>query len=547
MPGLGISLGLGIGPRSGGGGGTPPPSVSLAMGDTYGYVGDGIPSEGAASGICVPHLAVSGTSISNPANAGSAHAWINPTAINALGAQKPDVFMFLSCGANENLLGQSSTSSPQMLDWIAACQAGYAKAKAVGSKIYLAETTWPSAKTGEATYREANWVRQREVIDALSEPGGPVIVRVDTNTVDPAVHNILDAGNRVHPNQEGGLFGTLLIVTALAPYYTHPGKQAILDAIFGLTYPKLSTQNGTDRALTGTGGTVTAPVTGSAPTGKAVSTGTGAAVASEVIATTGGRQAWRSNMDGTATGAGNIRKRDSANLSIPAATRGANVLSGAWLRIPAGMWSIGTDTGSFGSNGTNQAGANSAVTAGTSTAIDSVVFTRPFPIKGAANYNTQRSWAVRPVNAAGAMPGTDFDLEQPFIGILSDVNRMPPEYIGDLQHGGGAFVMDVKYRAAPTGTFSATTGGTLTAEIGQMNVYGIQESHVTERTFWRGTAADTAVDSGTQIGVNMTGSTWSQTIAGSGSAGQLVYVQYTVTTPAGTTRFRAKTTITVGS
>jgi hypothetical protein len=81
MPGLGISLGLGIGPRSGGGGGTPPPSVSLAMGDTYGYVGDGIPSEGAASGICgfhfwlpvlfdgfllpvpVPHLAVSGTSI----------------------------------------------------------------------------------------------------------------------------------------------------------------------------------------------------------------------------------------------------------------------------------------------------------------------------------------------------------------------------------------------------------------------------------------------------------------------------------------------------
>lgn len=517
-----IGLGLGVTIGTGGGGSSGPALVPI--GSTWGITGDGIISNASSAGVrnipfwlmnglkgrlqasVLPIVALSGTTIAR--DDGSNTAFIVPIAIPALAAQYVDVPFFGSCGANDNLLSTNPVGSVPLQDWKDAVTLHVASNPQ--AKLIPICGTGPSIKTNEATYRAANWAAQAAHVASLNDPR---CLYIDVSSIDPTTWSPASDGSRVHPDERGAQAYANLILAAIDSRIESKTVAEILDMIYGNTYPGMVTQLDTDRALAGTGGTVTNMFAGSvAPTSKLATNLTGStAIASGVVAIPSSRQKMVVTLGGTVTADGKVMMQDKSNLVLTGATPGQFVASGMVVRAAAGFINAGID---FGNYGTVASGANSqagvVTTAPVANAIDSLWICFGLPLAGTP-LQGKRAVAFR--YPAGAAPAGTFETEQWFAWVISRRLLGPPVYLGNVS------VVGVGNKTRVTGSIAAG----FRLEPGYWNLAGLTEADFVQRRIYKGGTA--TIGSGTLI-ATMSGSTWTTTAAAAGIiAGDVLWAE----------------------
>lgn len=575
MSSIGIAVGVARLPglrRATTGGGTPTPSPTPApalipTGARMTLVGDGIMAEGSSGGIRNAFwaimqrmegrlqpcpwslLAYSGTTIARVD--GSNKPWISPYAINASADQFPDIAVFGSCGANDNILSNDPATHWSMQDWKDALDAFIAAHP--GALLIPVLLTAASEKTGEATWRTAAWNAQKAHIAAKAAID-PRVLLIDTSDMAPATNwSVESAGQYVHPDERYAAGVAARFHAAVSPLCEARTALEVADMIHAATYPGVATQIDTDRALSGIGGTVTGPgVTGSIATSKVVTNTTGATgLTVAQVATSGGRTKTVVTGAGTASATGKIMIQDKANIAATGATPGQQVRSGAIMRVSAGYHNHGADYsgGNYGSmGGTGNSLTNQTlVGAGATQAIDApqMIFGRPiFGIS--ANPTAKRSWAAL-YRSGTSLAGVTIELEQPWLYVPNFRTKGAPRYLGGYLVGGTVATLGPNLLLRPTGTVTAAAGGTVRVDPGMWNHEGFTEADFASRRIYKGTAGDTAIGSGTLL-ATLSGSNWTFAIgAGACAAGDLIYVEVDCNNGiGGTVTARSKTTLTVG-
>lgn len=511
MPVVGVHVGVGRRRRAAGGASGP---ALVPAGATYVMTGDGTMSASSAAGIRnipfwlmsfldgrlqpapLPLIAASGTTIAR--DDGSNTAFIIPIAIPAASAQYADVFFFLGCGANDNVLSSNPANTPWLQDWKDAVTLTVAS-NPQAKRIVICEPG-PSTKAGEATY--AADVRAQMAAHSASF-NDPRIVHVATGSIVANNWSLASDVSRVHPDERGGPDYAGLVYAAILPHLEVKARADILDAIFAGTYPGMAAQLDVDRALVGTGGTVTNLAGGSvAPTSKLITNLTGStAISSAVVATMGGRQKAVVTLGGTVTADNKVMLQDKSNLVFTAATPGQFLRHGMVVRAGAGFVNAGIDLGSYGVTG---GGANSqaatSTTAPVANAIDSLWIGFSLPLFGSP-LQGKRSVAFR--YPAGAAPAGSIEVEQPFAWVVNDRLRGAPVYLGALA------IVTANYKLRVSGSVAAG----FRFEPGYWNLAGLTEADFAQRRIYKG--GSTAIGSGTLV-ATLSGSTWTVSAAASG-------------------------------
>lgn len=514
------------------GGGTPAPGV-VPVGSLYGMIGDGTMATGSAAGVRnVPFwimdrlkgrltpsplalAALSGTTIAR--NDGSNTAFINPIAINALAAQYVDVPMFLSCGANDNVLSSDPASTPWLQDWKDAVSAHVA-ANPQAKLIPICGTA-PSIKTAEPTWRATIWAAQAAHVVSLNDAR---CVFVDVSSIDPNNWSLASDSGRVHPDERGAQAYANLLLAAITSRIEAKTMDQVDDLIFTNALPTMVAQLDTDRALLGTGGTVTNMTGGSTTaTSKLATNLTGStAVASGVAAISAGQKTVVT-LGGTVTAEGKVMMQDKSNLALTGATPGQFVMSGLRVRAPAGFVNAGADFASYATvgGGANSQGA-AVITAPVANPIDSLWYSFPQPLFGSPLAGKRAAAFRYPV---GTMPTGAIETEQWFAWIPSARLRGAPVYLGALA------IVTANYKLRVTGTVAAG----FRVEPGYWNLYGLTEADFAQRRIYKG--GTSVVGSGALM-ATLAGSTWTTTAAAAGViAADVLWAELDVSTGIGGT------------
>ena len=508
--GIGPAVGVGI---------SPPRKLGTTLaplGSTFGGVGDGISSNAAAGGLrnmfdwflikmggrVVPvpdwKVTASGTTIARTVDSNT--PWQLSVGVPILAAQKPDISLFGPMGSNDNVLSVDPTGNVWMQDWKDALTAHVAANPS--ALLIPVMGTWPSGKAGEATWRAAALAVQAAHAASF---GDPRIVWIDTSSVDPANMSPSTDSSKVHPDERGAILGSDLLYNAISPRVVAADADTILGMIHGNTYPGLSTQADTDRALAGTAGTAT-NFTGSVATSKVANNGSGLTGVASKVSTSGGREKQVLTLTGTVGTEGVIYFEDKSNNAVTM-TKGQTALIGMKAVIPAGFASLGGEWGNFGQLMTYQGGANTGVTAGTTQGINGVVIIPALP----AYANTTSATAKRRISAryrVGAAPGV-IEFEQPFLARIDHRTRHQPYCVGNT-FVGATQRWTTNYRLRLTGTLSSGAG-TLTVEPGAWAPHGLTEADFVQRRIYKG--GTSAVGSGTLV-ATLSGSTWTWVTSG---------------------------------
>jgi hypothetical protein len=536
----------------------PLPTGLVPVGSTFGFVGDGIMSQAACPGtrnmgdwflelmglrlqpVPVWNLAQSGTVMARTVGS-NANVWINPHAVDALAAQKPDVAIFGSCGHNDGLkAADPDTNAVYLGDW----KDALTRHVAANPQALLIPVmgTWPSLQGTELpAIRAKVWARQQAHVASFADPR---LLWIDVSAIDPSAVNDSTDSTRVHPDLDGGQQGGLLLHAAISPRVaaaTPAQVQAMIDAG---SYPLMGTQVDGDRMLVGTGGTATTGMqAGSAiATSKLVSNATGGTVSAAMVSA-GGYNKVVVSLSGTANTDGNVLVQDKVNLAVMA-TPGQHVVTGFGVRVPIGLNRLGSDWGNFGGGMSGAASATDAVADNpTTTALDTIWVTVPQPVFGTATPAVKRSLNLR-YKAGSALSGS-LELYQPFAWVVRDRLRHAPVYLGDVKPAGtGGPPTAVAARLRPTGTVSAAAGGTVRVEPGKWAPHGLTEADFLQRRLYKGTAANTGLGSGTLL-ATLSGATWTHAVpAGAVVAGDLLYVEVDCATGVGGT-VTARSTLSV--
>ncbi|MBV2147873.1 hypothetical protein KRZ98_06160 [Sphingobium sp. AS12] len=572
--------------RRSGGGGAPAPAL-LPVGSTYNWVGDGLvaPSGGVGPGAnnaphvfqalmsarvqptAVPFLALSGTSISDQA---TGNVWIDPMAIDAALCQYPDLMMLGPMGANDNLLSTNpganpasgSTSNPYLQDWYDAVDRAFAEQVVARGKHLVVIPTVGSAKAGEATVdsgqtltrRERVWAAMAAHVGAMTATT-PKCDYVDLAAMVPASSYSVDSPLYVHVDERGSWAVALPVFTALDGKVEAKTAQEIRDMIEAGTYPLMaSAQLDTDRALAGTGGTITGPgvtaVVGSGlATSKSIINDTGATgITVAQVATTGGRTKTVVTLAGTASATSRIRIADKSNFTVTASP-GQYVRTGAMMRCSAGYYSFGSQYsyGTYGGGG-GSLGVSGLIGAANTHAFDALVQTNEQALYGAGpSYPGARNFAFS-WRTGASLSGT-IEIEQPYAYLVSDRDKGLPVYLGELQNGAGGLYFSSNFRMGLTGAVSAASGGSPVVRPGTWNLRGFTNSDFVARRIYKGgTAGQTGIGTGTLL-ATLSGSTWTASIAGGATtAGDLLYVEVDCNNGIGpTVTYRSVLAVTVGA
>ncbi len=561
------SLSLSLSARGGAGGGTPTPTL-IAAGSTYGWIGDGLVATagGVGSGtnnaphqfaaliggrlqpVPVPNIGKSGTTIKT--DSGSNKAFIMPYAIDAMAAQCPDVFVVGTMGANDNTLSTNpganpasgSTSSTWLQDWYDAVNYAYSKFTAYGGKLLVIVETAGSAKAGEATYAATVRAAMAAHVAAITALDSKVVY-VSLAAMTPASsYSSESAGQYVHLDERGGYYIANAVLSAITAKIEAKTKDEILDLIVAGTYPLMTAAQGdanTGLANT-TGGTITGPgITGTLANNLLVTNSTGSTgITVSQVATSGGRtKAVIDFSSATATtGDGKVLIQDKANISVTG-TPGQPFRTGALFRASAGYRNAGSEWANnfgFWGGGATSIANNALQGADETHALDALIFnnmlgTSVHPFGNSTTYAGKRSYAI--FFKSGDTPTGTMELERTFYYKPSNRTITTMAYVGDVKDSGNNYMFSATSggsRMRPSGTISQAAGGTLRAEPGAWNMFGLTEADFATRSFWKGTSGNTAVDSGTQIGSDMTGSTWTQAYgARAVTTGDLIYLQIT--------------------
>lgn len=547
---------------AGKGGGSP---SLVAAGATWGWIGDGLnaPSGGVGSGLAnpvhqfmalmglrvqpvpLPIIARSGSTIARDISTN--RALINPYAIDAMAKQVPDIFIIGTMGANDNLLSTNPGANPAsgqttnvyLQDWYDAVNYAYSKFVAYGGKLFVVMATASSTKVGESTYRTTVWNAQKAFVAALTASDSKVVFADITDMTDPTQWSVDTSSSYTHWDERGSYHAALAVLNAITGKIVAATDDECIDAINAGTYPLMTgSQLDTDQAMAGTGGTVTGPgISGTLADSKVITNNTGATgITVAQVATSGGRTKTVVTLAGTASADGKIMIQDKSNISL-AGTPGQPFRTGAILRIPANVarnagseWN--NQWGFWGGGATSlvdntRAGANethaiaSAIVNGTLSGTSGVV-----PAGNSTTFAGKRTWAFF-AKSGTSLAGT-FELERTFAYKPSNRLAAAMAYIGDFKDSFGNTVLNTNWRLRPTGTISQASGGTIRVEPGTWNLFGLTEADFATRRLYKGNSGNTAVGSGTLIGAEMSGSTWTQTFAGGVvTTGDLVYAEIT--------------------
>ncbi|WP_062203460.1 fibronectin type III domain-containing protein [Aureimonas sp. AU12] len=501
---------IGRGPWSPSETATPAVASNLVpIGAVMNATGDGIASEGSAAGLRnmwgvferrlglrmqpspVSLIARSGTTIAR--TIGTNTPWIYPLALDAQAAQKADVPFFLTCGANDDVLSTDPVASPASLnDWKTAVSY-YVQSNPQALRLPIM-MTWPSGKGAEATYRATVWNLQRDYINAL-KASDPRVVLIDCSSIVPA--EVANDANLVHPHEIGADKGAQLIMAAIEPHLAPATKAQVLDMIFAGTYPKMGAQRDPDRDLAVSGsGVVTAPVQGTVPSSKAISTTTGSnGIVASLVDTTNGRKKQVIRAGGSGSAAGIIKYEDKTALPL-ALTPGQYALAGMGAKLPPGYLGYGFELGSVAQSGSYQAAANAGTTAPISYTLDTILIARPSaPATSVGTAKKTISFRY----GAGALPEADIEIEQPFGWAINDRTRHRPAHLGAV--------------ATPLALFGVLSGGAGTIRVnpGSFVPAGLTETDFAERRIYKG--GDATIGSGTLV-ATLTGSTWTWATSG---------------------------------
>lgn len=521
----------------------------VPVGATFGFTGDGIMSQGSAPGtrnmgdwflqlmglrlqpVPMWNCAQSGTVMTRTVGS-NANVWINPYAIDALAAQRPDVAIFGNCGHNDKLKEvDPDTNATALNDWKdAVTRHVLANPQAL---LIPVMGTWPSAQVAETpAIRAKVWAAQAGHVAGF---GDPRLLFVDVSGVDPAVANDPTDTFRVHPDTDGGQIGGLLLYAAIGPRVAPAAPAQVQAMIDAVTYPLMGAQADTDRALAGTGGTATTGLQAGSQiaTSKLVSNACGATVGAAMVSM-GSYARAVVTLSGIASSDGNVLVQDKANLSV-AATPGQQVLTGFGARVPAGAHRLGSDWSNYGSGMSGVASGNDTVSdTALFTPLDTIWTTPPLPVFSTSAPAAKRSLALR--YKAGMTLAGAIEVYQPFAWVIRDRLRHAPVYLGDVKPAGtGSSPTATNYRLRPTGSVSAAAGGTVRVEPGRWAPHGLTETDFVQRRVYKGTAANVAAGSGTLL-ATLSGATWTCAVpAGAVAAGDLLFVEVDCATGIGGT------------
>lgn len=553
-------------------------SILLPVGSTFTFVGDGLesPSSGVGSGIsntphqfqqliagrlqptALPILAMSGITIKT--NNGSP-PWIYPYALDAALAQTPDVFIFDSNGANDNLLSTDPVGSPSVLnDWKTALLYAYNGCVAYGCKLLVVVGTVPSTKTSpglESTYRGPVWVAQQAYALSLGSGNKPKIIWVDLSGMVPASNFSIDSGSSyTHSDERGGIYHATQLYNAISPYVELRTPNQILDLITAGNYPLMTgVQLDSNTGLTtATSSSLTGPgVTGTIDGSKQIVNTTGATgITVSQVSTVVGRTKTVVDFSGaTATSSGGkVMVQDRSNISITT-TPGRYVMNGALIRNGAGYWNMGADWNgnlySLWGGGASSLSSNARVGAGTVSGLDTLMMDNPLSVySNSTTFTGKRSWAF--YWATGSTLTGTFEIERPFSYLISERTKHAATYLGDVRNASNTRLAAATQALRPTGSLSATTGGTIRVEPGLWTPRGMTETDFATRRIYKGTVANLGVGSGTLL-ATLTGSTWTSTFgAAVAIAGDLIYVEIDAQSGTGpVATARSLTTITVSA
>jgi hypothetical protein len=240
-------------------------------------------------------------------------------------------------------------------------------------------------------------------------------------------------------------------------------------------------QGGTGGTKSGT----VAP-TGSYPTGKRITNnltnGTSVAVACSIDSSNPNYSKAVIAVSGTPAAEGTIVQDDTGAIAATgttpaqyaAAAWGVTIDDGAGA-APTGFQSLLAAYGSFGSVGSS---ANDGTSLTLTHAIDTVLIAAPKPLflsSGplSANPALTTRWT------ATALTGR-VQMSRPTLHTVSTPTRSAPAYIG------ADTILSPNYQLRVTGTISQAAGGTLRLEPGAWAPYGLTEAHFTYRAFWKG-------------------------------------------------------------
>lgn len=524
------------------------PSTLLPAGSTYVWVGDGLASPsggvgpgasnpvhvfqglagGRLQGVGTPFLAQSGTSF---AGAGGNSAWQYPTGLNAAFVQYPDV-LILSGGHNDNVISENPATGQGMADWKMTIVYAVANLTTYGIKQLRVVGTQASALAGETTWRTAAWAEQKAFVDAITATD-PRVVFVPVDDLLPATSYSIDAaGAYTHWDERGAAIVASRVLASLNLEAKTPLE--IADMIFAGTYPLMSgavISAGSDRSLSGTGGTITGPgITGTLATSAVIQNNTGATgISVAQVATTAGRTKTVVTLSGTASSTGRVYIQSKTTFPVTASP-GQFVRTGAILRAPASRWSLGAgyNYGTWGGGGFSFAlSPNIGAAAGSD--FEAVVFANEQALYGAGpTYNGQAGVAVG-FKSGAALSGT-MEYEQPFAYLVSDRQKGAPVYLGELQNAGGGMIFSTNFRMGLTGAVSAATGGSPVIRPGTWNLRGFTNSDFVARRIYKGGGSG-GVTGQSNLGAGallatLSGSTWTASIAGGAAAqGDLLYVE----------------------
>jgi hypothetical protein len=581
MAGFGFGFG-GARRRSANGGGSP---ALLPVGLTWTWLGDGLVSTsgGAGTGITnaphqfarliggraqpcpVPILGRSGSTIARDIS--SNRAWVKPYAIDAAALQVPSILIGGTMGANDNLLSADPGANPAsgqttnvyLQDWYDAFDYAYAKFVAYGGYLLVWIGTAASDKAGETTIDSGQSLDRRTRVWAAQAAHVAAVAAVDSRVLFislaamlPMSEYSVDGSNHVHLDERGAYYIANAAFQAIDARIAAATADQIADLIDAGTYPLMTAVNlDTATALPGTAGTVTGPgVTGTIATGKTITNTTGVTgITVEQVATNGGRTKTRVTLAGTASATGKVMIADSANQSV-AAKPGQPVCTGAIIRYPTGIHNMGADWGgNFGTwGGTGGSLANNAlVGAGETHTVDALVFFNPMtPFGSSGPFAGARRWAA--LWRSGTTLSGTIEFERPFTWIPSNRTAAVPVYLGEIQDSAGNLILSTNYRMRPTGSFSASTGGTIRVEPGTWNLFGLTETDYAARRVYRGGSGGLAgLGTGTLM-ATLSGANWTVNPAAQGTAGELIYVEIDCNNGVGgTVTYRSVLTVTIGA
>ncbi|HEX8470360.1 MAG TPA: hypothetical protein VF633_04555 [Brevundimonas sp.] len=491
-----------------------------------------------------PYMGQSGTRIQTAS--GSQAAWM-PAARSAMLRQRPNLWGNFSRGHNDGIMNSNPVGNPNYTDWEEETLADYQAfaSYAASNDYFVVFGTIPSDVAGETTWRSAVWAAQAAYVATLTAIDPRVRFCPLTNLTPPSDYSIDTSSANTHSDErmvKAVMPNFLALMADVLPIET---TDQVIAAILAGTYPGMGTANlDTLSAMATTGGVVSGTGLsiggdGFLPGGKTVTmTMVGATAVASRIAKGDGSYKVRVTFDGTLTTAGKIMFGDTSNQARTASP-GRYFRHGLRVKTTKGGFrNFGADWGTQGSfAGTASSLATNALSGDNADPIaDAIMWILPTATYGSdTSYTGSRRWAFWWPAGTVFNAATDYvEFDCPFTFEGSDRGAVPAAYIGGTIGTGGTPVVFFgnNYRARLSGTYSATTGGTIRLETGMVQPEGLTNADFTRRAIYKGTSSDTAAGTGTLMHTYASAAVWSAALAGGlATAGQILFAEYDITDP----------------